>query len=246
MMASCYNSTSTNLPQPVGLTAIVRSRTIVAGQAAGFLHPATMNTTILAKGSKIARWTVIEDSITVKGRSRTKCQCECGTIRFVMTKDLMNGKSKSCRCLTAETAKAKMLVHGHSTGYFRSPEYRVWCAMKNRCTNPNGRIYRLYGLRGIKVCDRWLKSFANFLADMGKRPEGTSLDRINNDGNYEPGNCRWATAKVQANNLRTNRVIEFSGERRTVSQWSDKTGIKRETITHRLKRGWSIGKALQK
>jgi hypothetical protein len=123
--------------------------------------------------------------------------------------------------------------HGHRTGGV-TPTYSVWTSMIKRCTNPKTRSFDRYGGRGIKVCERW-KKFENFLADMGERPKkGLSLDRINNDGHYEPGNCRWATLKEQA---RTScRVLEFAGQSKTVAEWAVEFGISSSALSHRFAR----------
>lgn len=124
-------------------------------------------------------------------------------------------------------------------------EWHSWRSMIQRCTNPKNRAYHLYGGRGITVCDRWRFSFAYFVADMGKRPLGTELDRYpNNDGNYEPGNCRWATSSQNSNNRRGNKIITFRGVSRTLAQWADHLQIDRRLIAHRLRMGWAIGRAL--
>jgi hypothetical protein len=116
--------------------------------------------------------------------------------------------------------------------------YRIWQDMLQRCTNPNRPTYRYYGGRGIAVCERW-RSFQAFVSDMGERPDGGSLDRINNDGNYEPGNCRWATTKEQARNRRSNRMLEIDGERMPVVVASERWGVPRYTLYSRLYDGWS-------
>lgn len=119
------------------------------------------------------------------------------------------------------------------------PEYSVWQSMIRRCTHPNSISFRYYGGRGINVCDRWRHSFENFLTDMGCRPEGMSLDRIDGNGNYEPSNCRWATQLQQDENRRSTRRITVKGETRTLTQWSNLTGTPRSTIQARLRRGMS-------
>ena len=117
------------------------------------------------------------------------------------------------------------------------PTYQAWINMIRRCNNPKMENYPHYGGRGIRVCERWLR-FENFLADMGDRPDGLSLDRENNDGNYEPGNCRWADAFQQCNNKQRNRLIELGGRTQTVAQWVRELGLKRCTVEARLHRGW--------
>lgn len=126
----------------------------------------------------------------------------------------------------------------------RDPRYNTWIGMIHRCHRPTSPSYPLYGARGIRVCERW-HSTENFFQDMGPRPsKNHSLDRINNDGNYEPGNCRWATAKEQANNTRHNVHLELSGVKQTIGEWAKKLGMDSRTIRERLNRGWSVERAL--
>ena len=130
--------------------------------------------------------------------------CDCGRLTVVGGSRLRSGNTKSCGCRNSEVAEARVLIHGHGRHDDLSPEYRTWKAMRQRCMNPRAKNYRHYGGRGITVCERW-NTFTNFLADMGPKPKGRSIDRINNDGNYEPSNCRWATPKEQAKNTRKRR-----------------------------------------
>ena len=123
--------------------------------------------------------------------------------------------------------------------------FRIWQGMKVRCGNPNFSDYASYGGRGIKVCDRWRGSFENFLADMGEPPIGTSIDRINNDGHYEPGNCRWAKNETQQRNKRANRFLTYDGKTLCQKDWSDLTGIPESTIAYRVKVGWPLDRALR-
>lgn len=126
-----------------------------------------------------------------------------------------------------------------------TPEFRAWSAMRNRCTNPRNAAYARYGGRGVSVCSRWRESFWAFLEDMGRRPSPMhSLDRINNDGNYEPGNCRWATRRQQLTNYSRNRYLALGRRTMTLDQWEEETGIDHRTITARLDRGWSDREAL--
>ena len=125
----------------------------------------------------------------------------------------------------------------------RTKTYRTWESMKRRCHSPKSDKFQWYGARGIEVCASWRESFTSFLADMGECPEGMTLDRINNDGNYEPSNCRWATRLSQANNMRSNLAIVVHGETMTVSEASRRFGIRAFTIYRRLDRGWSHERA---
>lgn len=146
---------------------------------------------------------------SVRGEARWRCRCDCGTTSLVRGNVLRSGRTRSCGCATPVAVGAMFRVHGLSG----RPEYRSWAHMTRRCTNPQDDSYPNYGGRGIRVCDRWLCSFEAFLADMGERPVGTSLDRINVNGNYEPGNCRWATTKTQARNTRHTKLNENDASR---------------------------------
>lgn len=131
-----------------------------------------------------------------------------------------------------------------SHGMHSSPEYGIWCHIKERCNNSNNKHYHNYGQRGIKVCDRWQKSFLAFYEDMGKRPIGMTLERINNNGNYESSNCKWATRKEQGNNTRRNVILIYKGRSQNVTQWCTQLGIRQQTMFGRIKRGWSTEKII--
>jgi hypothetical protein len=130
-------------------------------------------------------------------------------------------------------------------GMRHTPEWKAWRNMKTRCSNQNIEEYHRYGGRGIKVCEIWWNSFEQFYQDMGSRPSsGHTLDRIDNDGDYEPGNCRWITRKEQAQNRESNRRLTLDGITRTMAEWADACGVKADTIGRRLRLGWSAEKAL--
>lgn len=166
------------------------------------------------------------------------CACHCGNVFLRTTSHLNSSKNPSCGCLDTK------LSHGMTD----STEYRIWTGMLTRCTNKNEPQYANYGGRGITICKSWTESFLNFYRDMGERPEGTSLDRIDNNGPYCASNCRWATRKEQAENRRTryknSELITCCGQTMTITEWSRHTGIGRCTIRARIKKGWVMERAL--
>ena len=176
-----------------------------------------------------------------------RCKCSCGSLWQGLIYSLFNGVTRSCGCLLSERAASlgrARATHGYA-GSGKSPEYRSWLSMKARCLNPRAINYGDYGGRGIQLCERWKDDFTAFLADVGPRPAtGYSLDRIDVNGNYEPGNVRWATRDDQARNRRDNRFLTHCGETLTITDWSRKLGINRHTIAWRLDRGLPVTTAL--
>ena len=174
------------------------------------------------------------------GAKIIKCLCDCGTIKNILAKEVSSGRTKSCGCLQKEMSSKGSLGNTYSQthGMSFTRAYRSHNGIMQRCYNPNVPNYKNYGGTGIKVHPRWHK-FENFYADMGECPEGYSLDRIDNNRNYEPGNCRWVTRKEQQNNRRSNKIITIDNNSLNVTQWSELMGIKVATIFTRLERGWS-------
>ncbi len=158
--------------------------------------------------------------------------------------------SQSCGCARKQLIGKANTKHGATGSGNRAPEYRAWSVAKNRCCNANNKDYHNYGERGIKMCREWLHDYPAFLEHIGPRPtqpEGKieySLDRINNDGNYEPGNVRWAVMKQQSRNRRNNRIIKFNGEALCVTEWAERLGINTSTLFMRLEDGWTVERAL--
>lgn len=211
-----------------------------------------MTRALQLEGAVFGRLVVLRRAGSVTNRNGKKkaaweCLCSpehggCGATKIVDSASLVRD-TRSCGCLALDVARARLTTHGHNPKSGSSPTYKSWSSMLKRCTDPNAGSFRYYGGRGIEVCARW-RTFENFLADMGERPRGTSIDRIDNNGNYEPGNCRWATARQQARNSRKAHEIECGGERLCLTEWQERTGVHAATIRSRLKRGMSVESAL--
>lgn len=170
--------------------------------------------------------------------SASNCQCECGVSVVVANMRLRNGNTRSCGCLQRKTASDMLTTHGHTSNGKTTSEFRAWCHMIDRTTNANNKSWDMYGGRGITMCERW-RDFENFLADIGPKPSPQhSIDRIDNNGNYTPENCRWATASQQNNNTRGNVRFTFYGKDRTVAEWSKITLVPVGAIHKRLKLNW--------
>lgn len=199
-------------------------------------------------GDKFGQLTVIEEvtsRVQPSGKvvRRLSCRCECGRLTTVTLTHLSTGHSTSCGCWRREAGRR----NGKATGTHRktgTPTFNSWESMRARCSNPLSAHYAIYGGRGIRVCQRWSDSFQAFLDDMGERPAGTTIDRIDNSGNYEPGNCRWATPTEQARNKRNNVVLEFDDKSLCVPEWAERTGLPQHVIRSRLRRGWTVPETL--
>ncbi len=196
-------------------------------------------------GQKFGRLTVISYAgIDSRGYSVWKCECDCGTLRDFTSHSLKKGHTRSCGCLRKDKFLERITRHGHAPSSGSSPEYNAWNNMLRRCNRENHPEYHLYGGRGIKVCERWT-AFGNFLIDVGVRPSPRhSIHRIDNNLGYTPDNVKWATPSEQQNGRNNNNRISFNGKTQTLTQWAIETGIHYVTLHYRLKRGWSVTKAL--
>ena len=158
-------------------------------------------------GQRFGKLTALRHVGYRPGGAIWECQCDCGGTTVVYSQNLRKGRTKSCGCNTAKAISESVATHGESRGNW-TPEYRAWRAMLDRCNQTGHSSYKYYGARGIKVCERWKASFANFVTDLGRKPSPKhSLDRIDVNGNYEPTNCRWATAIEQRRNRRDSNAI---------------------------------------
>lgn len=188
-------------------------------------------------GRTFSRWTVIGLARIGKGGARTWiCQCVCGTKLDVPTHALLSGNSRSRKCLRNERLAESRVKHGKS----KTSEYNIWRGIKDRCLNPKSQQYDNYGGRGITICDEWRDSFIDFYKYVGSKPnQKDEIDRFpDNNGNYEPGNVRWATRKQQTRNTRVNHQLTFNGKTQCVGAWAEELGVNRYTILKRIKKGW--------
>ncbi len=198
-------------------------------------------------GQQFSRWTVISLSGMDSKGSRWLCLCACGTSRIVRRGMLTTGASRSCGCLKRELLSQRgPTAHGEASPKTKTTEYRIWANIKDRCFNQGNHAYPRYGGRGITMCERWRNSYVAFVQDVGRRPTlAHTLDRFpNNDGNYEPGNVRWATYTEQNNNRRDNRRITIGGETLTLPQWVRRSGVSESQARKRISRGWDEGLAV--
>lgn len=189
-------------------------------------------------GQQFGKWKVL--SLSHRDQSGGVwwlCQCDCGSdARPVRANSLRSGRSTSCGC----HHKAVVTTHGMT----RTPTFRSWESMKQRCLNPKSPDYRIYGGRGIKVHGPWIDSFEQFLSDMGERPQGASLDRLDTDKDYAPDNCRWATPTQQLRNRRDTVRLTWNGRTLNVYEWAKETGIPAKALRERTRAGWAPERAL--
>lgn len=201
-------------------------------------------------GRVFGRLRVVSFADSVGARVRWSCLCDpehggCGVVCVALGYLLKNGTTRSCGCLRREVAAQRKLVHGAARRGNSTPEFKTWQGMIQRCEQSSADSFPLYGGRGIRVCDEWRHDFAAFFTHVGPRPSPKhSIDRINSDGHYEPGNVRWATLLEQMRNKRnTNHVTAF-GETLTVGEWAERTGVDAKKIADRLRLGMSPERAL--
>ena len=190
-------------------------------------------------GDRFGRLVVIQPS---SRKHYYDCVCDCGKTVSVNYYRMRDGITQSCGCLHSDRTREVNSTHGMS----KKRVFKIWSNMRNRCNNPNSPIYERYGGRGIKVCKRWDESFTAFLEDMGEPPgDKYSIDRIDNNGNYEPSNCRWATIKEQARNRRSSAIIQFNGKDITLAELAEITGVKYNLLESRIEKyGWTVEEAV--
>ncbi len=193
-------------------------------------------------GDRHGKLVVISVSRAGSGK-RCRCRCDCGNEVEFQASLLYYPLQRHVACCGINGCRSNV-KHGHKQEGKSSPTYSTWRAMRARCSNPKHEAWKDYGGRGIEVCERWSK-FENFLEDMGDRPEGRELGRIDNNDNYCKLNCRWETCVEQANNRRTNRMITCDGITMTVSQWAKKLGRRRGFLFNRLNSGWNPERAIR-
>lgn len=202
---------------------------------------------ILQSGRRFGRWTVLQFADAVNGRSYHRCICQCGTVRTVLTQGLVSGGSRSCGCLHKEIVQEAAKKRFQRHGMCKTTEYRIWAKMIQRCTVPTAAHYDRYGGRGISVCDRWRTDFAQFYSDMGPRPSPKhSIERIDNDGDYEPSNCTWILISRQGRNTCRTRWVTVFRERMCLKDAVERYAVVSYACVRRRidEMGWDIEKAL--
>jgi hypothetical protein len=201
----------------------------------------------IAIGEVFGRLTVVAIAPSAtKWHRRFLCRCSCGRTKTVFGTNLVRGRTQSCGCLQKERTRDAQTEHGHTADDSKTPEYAAWSNIIQRCTNKARKDYARYGGRGIRVCKRWVNSFEHFLADVGRRPSDKhSIDRIENDGHYEPGNVRWVIEATQQRNKRSSRFLEYKGERVNLGVLAARHGMGANILWSRLREGWALERALK-
>lgn len=199
-------------------------------------------------GQRFGRLTVLGRSYTRKGQLFWQCRCDCGNMCVVQGSLLRGGRTSSCGCLHDEMADVRIkTVNKLHPSLIRDKNlYRTWNNMRQRCSNPNHPEYRNYGGRGVHVCPEWDKSYSNFeqwAMESGYQC-GLSIDRVDNDGDYTPSNCRWTTALIQSNNQRKTIMLTYQGKTKALRFWADEFKIPRNVLKCRIRAGWPIERAL--
>lgn len=206
-----------------------------------------MTVKIDMRGKSYGRLHVLKEAGRQGSFVTWKCKCDCGSEVIVSGNHLRSGHTKSCGCLAKELKSKRALGKNHPNykhGGAGTPEYITWWGMMARCYRPDSSSYKYYGAKGIIVCERW-HCFEHFLKDMGRRPEGLTLDRENQNGDYEPSNCRWSTLETQSGNRSSTIQITFKGKTQCMAVWARELGINYGTLRKRFKLGWPIEKAFK-
>ncbi len=195
-------------------------------------------------GDVFSRWTVMQPGEQAK--TSVLCRCECGTVRAVSIRTLRRGESRSCGCLLVDFCRSRFVTHGQSIQGHSTQEYMAWRHMMSRCTNPKDASFQYYGGRGITVFAEWITSFPSFYAYIGPIPHpGFSIERLNTNGNYEPGNVVWASATQQIRNRRNTLMLTVHGETKPLAQWAEESGINWATLRARIHEGkWTPERAV--
>lgn len=200
---------------------------------------------LIAIGSRFGHLRVTSSEYRKGNKTFVPCVCDCGSIYDARKYEMLRGLIVSCGCHRRASIRARSTKHGSAPRGALAPEYRIWAGMRKRCNDEQCKAYPSYGGRGIKVCSRW-DDFSAFLSDMGRLPSPDhSIDRIDNNKGYEPGNCRWATRLQQVNNRRVTLMVEFRGRKQSISDWARESGVQYWSLRNRIiNLGWPIEKAI--
>ena len=196
-------------------------------------------------GRRFGRYVVID---TCPDNSRkVLCRCDCGNEKYVYDSNLLSGRTMSCGCLSSDVTAERNYKHGET----KTRLYHVWLNMKRRCNDPRNNRYKDYGGKGVKVCDDWddFAGFKKWADDTGYDPDARygqcTIDRIDVNGNYEPGNCRWATIREQCNNRTTNHLLTYNGITKNITEWEEYLGVDKGRLDNRIRKGWSTERAIE-